>query len=83
MSYTVNISLPKQLADLAKKQVAKGHYSSLSEVIRTALREFLTKPDVPVYKMSKKAERIAKKALEDYRNGKAIPLDSVEDLDRL
>ncbi len=82
MNYTLNVSLPKPLAELAREQVKKGHYTSVSEVIRTALRSFLTR-DVPVYKMSPRAERRLKKALKDHREGKTILLKSLDDLDKL
>ncbi len=82
MNYTVNISLPKPLADQAKAKVKQGHYASLSEVIRTALRNFLTS-DVPVYKISTKAERKALKALKDHKEGKTRQIKSLDDLDDL
>ena len=34
----MNISLTRELEDFVKAQVASGHYSSASEVIREALR---------------------------------------------
>lgn len=82
MNYIVNVSLPRQLADLAKDQVKNGHYSTLSEVIRTALRHFL-KLEVPVYRLSKKAEERAKQAREDHQKGKTRLLNSIDDLDSL
>jgi len=83
MNYTVNISLPKTLAELGKQQVKKGYYTSLSEVIRAALRQFLlAKTEVPTYKMSEKAEKRALKALKDYKEGKTIRLKNINDLDK-
>jgi len=81
MNYTINISLPKNLADLAKKEVKKGYYSSLSELVRTALRKALMESKVPTFKMSKKAEKIALQALRDYKAGKAIEIDSFKELE--
>ena len=81
MNYTVNISLPKNLADLAKREVKKGYYASLSELVRTALRKSLMKPEVPTFKMSKKAERIALQALKDYKEGKATKINSFKELE--
>lgn len=83
MNQTINISLPKTLADLAKKQVKAGYYSSLSEVIRESLRNHLTSPTIPTYKMSKKAENIALKARKEHTAGKTILLKDVDDLDEL
>ena len=84
MNYTVNVSIPETLANLAKKRVKAGYYSSFSEVIREALRNLLmaeSTTEVPVFKMSKKAEKIALKAMEDYRKGKAIEIKSFKDLE--
>ena len=40
MNQTINVSLSKNLLDFARAQVKKGYFSSVSEVIRSALREF-------------------------------------------
>jgi putative addiction module CopG family antidote len=83
MNYTVNISIPKPLADMAHEQVKKGYYSTLSEVVRQALRKLLIEDQVPTFKMSKKAEKRAEKAYQEYLDGKAIRLKSLNDLDTL
>ncbi len=36
---TMNVSLPKDLLDYVKSQVAYGRYSSASEMVRDALRQ--------------------------------------------
>lgn len=82
MNYTVNVSLPKQLAKLAKTRVKDGHYASLSEVIRDALRQFLG-ANVPVYPMSTKTERKAKQALKEHQKGKSTLLHNLDDLNDL
>lgn len=82
MNYTINISLPEHLADQTKQQVKQGRFASVSEVIRAALRDFFGQ-NIPIYKMSKKAERSALKARKDYLQGKAVALTSVDDLDKL
>lgn len=41
MTTTINISLPKALYDDAKKHVTKRRYTSVSELIREALRSKL------------------------------------------
>lgn len=79
MSYTINISLPKQLSDLAHEQIKRGYYESVSEVIRDALRRLLV-PEVPTFKMSKKAEKRAIKAYEEYQAGKTKSIQSINDL---
>lgn len=81
-TYTVNISLPKQLAKLAQEQVKKGYYGSLSEVIRDALRNLLH-PEIPVFPMSKRQVRLVKQAMKDHRAGKTVELKNVDDLDKL
>ena len=84
MNYTINVSIPKTLANLAKERVKAGYYSSLSEVIREALRNLLmteSTTEVPVFKMSKKAEKITLKAMEDYKKGKVIEIKSFKDLE--
>jgi putative addiction module CopG family antidote len=81
-TYTVNISLPKKLADLAHDQVKKGYYGSLSEVIRDALRN-LFEPEIPTYKMTKRMIKNVDQAWKEYKAGKTIPLKNVKDLDLL
>jgi putative addiction module CopG family antidote len=80
MNYTVNVSIPKPLADIAHEQVKKGYYSTLSEVVRAALRKLLVEDQVPTFKMSAKAEKRAEKAYQEYLEGKAIKINSVKDL---
>lgn len=79
MSYTINISLPKELAQLAQKEVKRGYYESVSELIRDALRRLLVR-DVPTFQMSKKAEKRAMKAYQEYLDGKAKPIKSIDEL---
>lgn len=84
MTYTTNISLPEELADLTKKQVEKGYYTSISEVIRDALRKLLFSSEpVPTFKMSKKTENMVREAQKNYEEGKTISLEDVDDLDKL
>lgn len=48
---TINISLPKKLYDDAKQMASHQAYSSVSEVIRDALRRMLYQPadEIPTY----------------------------------
>ncbi len=39
--------------------------------------------DVPIFQMSEKMEKRYDQAMEEYRNGKAIELESIDDLDKL
>jgi putative addiction module CopG family antidote len=78
-TYTVNISLPKQLADLAHEQVKKGYYGSVSEVIRDALRRLL-RPSIPTIQMNKKQIKMVDQAWKDYEAGKLKPISSIKEL---
>jgi Arc/MetJ-type ribon-helix-helix transcriptional regulator len=80
MNQTINISLPKKLAQLAQNQVKSGYYTSVSEVIRDALRNSFTTPSIPVYKMSKQAEKVALQAKKDYQDGNVIEFTDVNEL---
>jgi putative addiction module CopG family antidote len=80
MNNTINISLPKGLSELANQQVKAGYYSSISEVIRDALRKMLMEPAVPTFKMSEKAEKIAAQAEKEYREGKTKIIKSFTEL---
>lgn len=80
MSYTINISLPKELAEAVKDHVKRGHFTSVSEVVRASLRSFL-QPEVPTFKMSKKAELRAEQAYKEYKEGKTKVIHSVDELD--
>jgi putative addiction module CopG family antidote len=81
MNYTINISIPKTLADLAHSEVKKGHYTSVSEVIRDALRNLLVRQkEIPTYKLTKKMERDYQKAYKEHLEGKSIKINSVKDL---
>jgi Arc/MetJ-type ribon-helix-helix transcriptional regulator len=44
MNQTINISLPIDLVKLAKDQIKLGYYTSISEVVRDALRHSLLQP---------------------------------------
>ena len=82
MNNSINISLPKQLADTVRAQVKAGHFASVSEVVQQALHKFfVNQPDVPTFKMSKKAEKIVQKAVEEYKAGKLKPISSLRELE--
>ena len=72
--------MPKTLAQLAKDQVKAGNFTSVSEVVRTALRDFLV-ADVPTFKMSKQMEQKVDQALEEYKSGKLKPIHSLSELE--
>lgn len=80
MNKTINVSIPKTLTDLAEEQVKAGYYSSISEVVRDALRRFLILTNVPVFPLSEKAEKIALQGLEEHRRGKSRQVASFKEL---
>jgi putative addiction module CopG family antidote len=83
MNYTINVTLPKALAEKTKKQVKSGYYSSTSEVIREALRCLFNRDAaIPTFKMSPKAEKLALQVLKDHKAGKTIRLKNIDDLDK-
>jgi len=69
MNQTINISLPKNLTDLIKEQVTDGYYSSVSEVIRDALRHFLAPQPI---QLTKKSAKLYDKMSEELDSGKNI-----------
>jgi len=83
MNQTINISLPSNLNALARKQVQTGYYSSVSEVVRDALRRLFLTSSIPTIKMSKKAERNLEQAIKDHKDGKTTLLENIDDLDKL
>ena len=83
MNTTINVSLPKGLADLAKQKVKQGYFSSVSEVIRDALRSSMLSSDVPTFQMSQKAEKVTRQARKDHADGKTTLLKDIDDLDML
>ncbi len=87
MNQTINISLPKKLAQLAQKQVEAGYYTSVSEVIRDALRNTFAKPkqkldfdNLPTFPMSEELEEIGLQAIKDFKAGETHSLENIEDL---
>jgi len=69
MNQTINISLPKSLADLSRQQVKNGYYSSFSEVVRDALRKLLSTTPKPI-KLSTKTDKRYNKMIHDLKSGK-------------
>lgn len=79
MNYTINISLPKKLGDMAKAQVEAGYYSSMSEMVRDALRSLIAQPKIPVIKLSTKANKRYSKDYQDYLDGKLKEFSSFDE----
>ena len=83
MNSTINLSLPKAMVELTKTRVKTGYFSSVSEVVRAALRQYLLTPELPTYPMSPTTETTAIQALADYHQGKTKFLKNPQDLGNL
>lgn len=80
MNSTINISVPTGLMNLAKDQVKKGYYSSMSEVIREALRNHFMADNVPTFPMSAKAKKVLHQARKEQKEGKTIKIQSFDEI---
>lgn len=70
MRKIMNISLPEEMARDIRKEVKTGHFSSVSEFIRAAVREY----------RSQSLLRDSRRAHRDYIDGKLPVLNSLKDL---
>lgn len=83
MNQTINVSLPKGLNDLAKAQVKAGLYSSVSEVIRDALRRlFGDNQQITVNGFTKEFEDKVLEASRSPRDNDVV-IETDEDLENL
>ncbi|MDC0449013.1 hypothetical protein OAL67_00165 [bacterium] len=60
---SLNISLPKKLKDSTSLLVELGYFASLSDAVRTALRELLKKTKYDFYANEAKREHLSGKAM--------------------
>ncbi len=74
MNHTINISIPDKLLEEARLQVKKGYFSSVSEIVRSALREFLLKFMTPTLPMSEKLEKRVEQAERAFEKGDIIEI---------
>ena len=73
---TVNISLPVQLKSQADFLIDAGHYTSFSDLVRSALRQlFASQVDTTDY------DAMLKEALADQAAGRTITLSTPEEID--
>jgi len=73
---TVNISLPVQLKSQADFLVDSGHYTSFSDLVRSALRQFFASHvDTTDYDV------LVKEALADEKTGRLVTLTSPKEID--
>jgi predicted DNA-binding protein len=73
----VKITLPNELY-LHLKSKADKFGLNLASYIRHLVINDVKDVEIPVFKMSEKRERIALKALEDYKNGRTKVLDNID-----
>lgn len=74
----VKVTLPDELY-LRLKSRAEKFGLNLSAYIRHLVINDVKDIDIPVFKMSEKKEKIALKALGDYKNGKTKVIDNLDD----
>lgn len=74
----VKITLPNELY-LHLKSKAEKFGLNLAAYIRHLVINDVKDVDIPVFRMSEKREKIALKALEDYRVGKTTPIDNLDE----
>lgn len=73
---TVNISLPVQLKSQADFLIDAGHYTSFSDLVRSALRQlFSSHVDTTDY------DTMLKEALADQAAGRTVTLSTPEEID--
>ncbi|PIY68916.1 hypothetical protein COY90_03445 [Candidatus Roizmanbacteria bacterium CG_4_10_14_0_8_um_filter_39_9] len=74
---------PEEVAALSVKSKALG-YNVTKYIKFLVAREVIeTVEEYPTYKMSKRLEKLTEKAIQEYKDGKAVLLDSPYDLDKL
>lgn len=84
LTQKVQITLtPEEVAALSIKGKALGY--NVTKYIKFIVSKEVqaTVEEYPTYKMSKRLEKITAKAIKDYKAGKFVTLNSVEDLKNL
>lgn len=83
MKTQVNFKIDTKLKTIVQKK-AKKLGVSLNDIVNNSFREFARADELdirPIYYMSPKLEKIAKKAIEEHKRGKTFgPFHTVEDL---
>lgn len=70
---TINISLPSKLKSEADELIDRGYFASFSDLVRTALRKVVRESEYDL---------LAEEAKEEYRQGKAVVLDTPEEIEK-
>lgn len=82
----VQLTLTTQEVDLLSLKAATLGYNLtrfIKFLISREAAKVIEENNIPVFKMSKKAERIALQAIKNHQAGKTILLKNIEDLDNL
>lgn len=74
----IKVTLPDELY-LYLKSKAEKFGLNLASYVRYLVINDVKDVDIPVFKMSEKTEKIALKALEDYKNGKTNKIENIDD----
>ena len=74
----IKVTLPNELY-LYLKSKAEKFGLSLASYVRHLVINDVKDVDIPVFKMSEKTEKIALKALEDFKRGKTHKIDNLDD----
>ena len=84
LSQKIQITLtPQEVAALSIKSKALGYNVTKYVKFIVSKEAVETVEEYPTYKMSKRLEKIAEKAMKDYKAGKMVRLESPYDLDKL
>lgn len=81
----VQITLTRQEADLLSAKASQLGYSLtrfIKFLIGQEAAEVIDEKEVPTFKMTKKAEKIALQAEKDFKEGKAVKISSFKKWDK-
>lgn len=74
----IKITIPEQLYAYLKSKADKFGLT-LSAYVKNLIIDDVKDMDMPIFKMSKKREKIALRALDDYRKGKTKKIDNIDE----
>ena len=76
-SVQIKVTLPLQLQQFLQSKASKFGMSVSSYLKHLALND-VADMDMPTFPMSKKMEKLAEEALEEYRQGKTIKISNID-----
>lgn len=74
----IKITIPEQLYAYLKSKADKFGLT-LSAYVKNLIIDDVKDMDMPIFKMSKEREKIALRALDDYRKGKTKKIDNIDE----